>query len=67
MLDLETCHPEVCQEFKKGNFLVQLSETNPFGRCESDRVIETTTSKNTKTPGQLTGFGTKKSAGRYGT
>ena len=64
MLDLETSHPEVCQEFKKGNFPVQLSETNLFGRCESDKVIETAINKNTETPGGLTGFSNKKITGR---
>ena len=62
MLTLETSHPEVFQEFKKGNFSVQLSETNPFGTCEPDRLIETTTNKDTKTPGGLTGFSTKTNA-----
>ena len=62
MLTLETSHPEVYQEFKKGNFSVQLSETNPFGTCEPDRVIETTINKDTKTPGGLTGFSTKTNA-----
>ena len=37
MINLETSHPDVYHEFKRGNFSVQLSETNPFGRCESDR------------------------------
>ena len=45
MLTLETSHPEVYQEFKKGNFSVQLSETNPFGRCEPERVTETLLTK----------------------
>ena len=66
MLTLETSHPEVYQEFKKGNFLVQLSERNPFGRCEPDRVTKTTINKDTKTPGGLTGFSTKTSVvGRW--
>ena len=60
------CHPELYQEFKKGNFSIQLSDTNPFGRRESDKVMETTANKNTETPGGLFGFSTKKSAGRYG-
>ena len=33
--------------------MVQLSETNPFGRCISDKVIEITVKKNTETPGWL--------------
>ena len=59
---LETSHPEVYQEFKKGSFSVQLSETNPFKRCEPDRVIETTINKDTKTLGRITGFSTKTNA-----
>ena len=62
MLTLETSHPEIYQKFKKGNFSVQLSETNPFGRCEANKVIETTINKDTKTPGGLTGFSTKSNA-----
>ena len=49
MLTLETSHPEIYQEFKKVDFSVQLSETNPLGRCEPDRVTETTINKDTKT------------------
>ena len=60
ILDLETSQAEVCQEFKKGNFSVQLSKTNTFGRCKSDKVIETTINKNNETSGGLTGCGTKK-------
>ena len=62
MLTIETSHPEIYQEFKKGNFSVQLSETNPFGRCKPGRVIETTINKDTKTPGGLTGSSTKTNA-----
>ena len=62
MINLETSHPDVYHEFKRGNFSVQLSETNPFGRCEPDKAIETTINKDTKTPGGLTGFSTKTNA-----
>ena len=62
MLTIETSHPEIYQEFKKGNFSVQLSETNPFGRCKPGRVIETTINKDSKTPGGLTGSSTKTNA-----
>ena len=65
MLDLETSHSQVCQELNKINFLVQLSETNPFGRCKLDIVIKTSINKNTEIPWELTGFSTKKSAGQY--
>ena len=62
------CSPlkPVIQKFinnlKKENFSVQLSEANPFGRCELDKVIKTTVNKNTKTPGGLTCFSTKTDA-----
>ena len=62
ILTLETSHPEVYREFKKRNLSVQLSETNPFGRCEPDRVIETTINQDTRTPGGLIGFSTKTNA-----
>ena len=62
ILTLATSIPEVYQEFTKGNFSVQLSETNPFARCEPDRVIETTINKDTKTLGRITGFSTKTNA-----
>ena len=39
MVTLETSHAEFYKEFKKVNFSVQLSETNPFRRCEPERVI----------------------------
>ena len=41
---------------------MQLSETNSFGRCEPDRVTETTINKDIKTPEGLTGFSIKASA-----
>ena len=38
------------------------TETNPFGRCEPDRVIKTTINKDTKTPGGRTDFSIKTNA-----
>lgn len=57
VLDLETIHPEVYQEL---NFSAQLSETNPFGRCKPDKVIDTTINKNTKTLEDLLALALKK-------
>ena len=37
-----------------GNFSVQMSDNNTFGRLEADKVIETTINKDTKTPGGTT-------------
>ena len=38
MLSLETNYPEVYQQFVEGNFTVQLSSKNTFGRMEPDKV-----------------------------
>ena len=42
-----------------GNFLVQLSSLNPFGRSEADKVFETKLNKDSKCPGGWKGFSTK--------
>ncbi|XP_066917320.1 uncharacterized protein [Clytia hemisphaerica] len=54
--------PDIYDEFQSGNFSVQLSSDNPFGRMEADKVIETTINKDTKTPGGTTGFSTNHGA-----
>ena len=51
MLALETDFPEVYTEFQNGNFAVQLSDVNTFGKVESDKVIGMTINRDTKTPG----------------
>ena len=58
MLQLEDTHPEVYRSFMDGNFSVQLSDRNTFGRIEPDKCIEMTINKDTKTPGGTTGFST---------
>ena len=40
MINLEENHPSIYQEFMKGNFSVQVSDNNPFGQLEADKVIE---------------------------
>jgi len=55
LLALETKYPDIYLEYQKGNFSVQLSNTNTFGKMETDKVIETTINKDTKTPGGTTG------------
>ena len=55
LLALESTHPDVYNEFQKGNFSVQISESNTFGRMEADKVIETTINRDTKTSGGTTG------------
>ena len=56
MLELKKLFLEVHQQFRAGKFAVQLTNDNPFSRCETDKVIETTLNKDTKTPGGTTGF-----------
>ena len=55
MINLEENHPSIYQEFMKGNFQVQISDNNPFGKLEADKVIETTINRDTKTPCGTTG------------
>ena len=55
MLALEEDYPDVYSQFVLGNFSVQLSE-NPFSCTESDKVIEMTLNRDSKTPGGTTGF-----------
>ena len=55
LLSLEEDFPEIHTEFERGNFSVQVSKNNPFGRTEADKVIETTINRDTKTPGGTTG------------
>ena len=56
MVALPQTHPEVHEEFKNGNFSVQLSEDNPFGRVQVDQDLEMTVNKDTQTPGGTTKF-----------
>ena len=61
MLSLPTEFPEIYEEFVRGNFAAQLSY-NKFSRSETDKVIEMTLNKDTKTPGGVTGFSTNDNA-----
>ena len=56
--NLEVTHPDIYQEFSNGNFSVQVSSTNSFGRTEMDKLIEVTINKDTECPGGLKGFST---------
>ena len=58
MLQLLHDFPEVRREFMKGNFAVQLTENGIFSRIETDKVIEMTLNKDSKTAGGCTGFST---------
>jgi hypothetical protein len=58
MQQLDTEHPAVLQEFLAGNFSVQMSSTNSFGRIPMDQAIEETVNKDTQTAGGTKGFST---------
>jgi len=56
MLALPQSKPDVHQAFCAGQFSVQLSCLNPFGRIPVDQATEVTLNKDTQTPGGTTGF-----------
>ena len=58
MLQLPSEFPGVYKELMNGNFAAQLTDGNKFSRVETDKVIEMTLNKVTKTPGGCTGFST---------
>ena len=55
MTNLKEQHKVIYDEFMKGNFSIQFSDANPFGKQEADKVIETTINKESKTLGGTTG------------
>ena len=55
MVNSEEDYRCIYDDFMNGNFSVQMPDNNIFGRLEADRVIKTTISKDTKTPGGTTG------------
>ena len=57
MLSLKETFPEVYHQCVSGNFAAQLSD-GVFSRVETDKVIEMTLNKDTKTFGGTTGFST---------
>ena len=62
MLQLPEDFPEVYKEFMNGNFAAQLTDGSKFSRVVTDKVIEMTLNKDTKTPGGCTGFSTNVNA-----
>ena len=58
MLRLPHDFPELHREFMKGYFAAQLTESDIFSRIETNKVIEMTLSKDSKTAGGCTGFST---------
>jgi len=59
MNELEHTHPDVYEAFNAGNFSIQLSSGNTFGRIEPDKCIEMTINRDSKTSGGTTGFSLK--------
>ena len=51
MTNLPEKYPEVYKAFKTGQFSVQLSSNNPFGRLPVDQTTKVTVNKYTQTPG----------------
>ena len=47
---------EIYQEFVAGNLTTQLSSAEKFNRCETDKVIQMTLNRDTKTSGGTFGF-----------
>lgn len=56
MRSLPVTMPEVYSAFKDGQFSVQISRNNPFGRNEADKTIKNTINRDCKTGGGYTGF-----------
>ena len=62
MSNLPETHPEVYEAFQAGQFAVQLSSNNPFGRIPVDQTTEVTVNKDTQTPGGTSRFSLKAGA-----
>ena len=58
LADMSTLNyfPEIYQEFLARDFTTQLSSAGKFSRCETNKVIEMNLNRDTKTPGETTGF-----------
>ena len=56
MRELPSTFPEVYAAFCNGEFSVQMSHSNPFGRNEADKTIENTINRDCKTGGRYIGF-----------
>ncbi|KAL8619632.1 hypothetical protein ACOMHN_019687 [Nucella lapillus] len=62
MTNLAASQPEIYKAFKDGNFSVQLTESNPFGRKPVDQTTEVTVNRDTQTVGGTTKFSLKPGA-----
>ena len=59
MTNLPENNPDVYRAFKEGQFPVQISSNNPFGRIPVDQTTEVTVNKDTQTPGGTSRFSLK--------
>ena len=59
VLALENDFLKVYQSFSDGDFAAKLTNTNRFSRSKTNKVIEMTINKDTKTPSGTDGFSTK--------
>ena len=59
MHGLSVTMPEAYRAFKDGQFSVQMSKDNPFGRNEAYKTIENTINRDCKTGGGYVGFSAK--------
>ena len=62
MYSLKDKHPEVYNIFCNGEFSVQVTDQNPFGRIPVNQTIEMTINKDTQTAGGITKFRKKSGA-----
>ena len=62
MTNLPEKIPRVYETFKAGQFSVQMSNNNPFGRIPVDQAIDVTVNKDTQTPGGTARFSLKTGA-----
>ncbi len=62
MTNLPETDPRVYEAFKNGQFSVQISSNNSFGRIPVDQTTEITVNKDTQTPGGTSWFSLKAGA-----
>ena len=62
MTNVPETDPCMYEAFKSGQFSVQISSDNPFGRIPVDQTTEVTVNKDTQTPGGTSRFSLKAGA-----
>ena len=55
MRRVKETHPQIYQQMMNGQFAVQLSDRNSFGKIPEDQTIEETINKHSKIPGGIVG------------